>query len=135
MVNEAHLPQRRAEEGLEVFERDAVASAIQAWAGHSFRKRVLREAAPSERTPVASFLSRLENVSVREDPQISHDQVTFPGMEVARRDLVGSIVLRNGEEYLTILNCNRQSLEQTLGVDLVYYNHPSIPSYSYSISA
>jgi len=123
MVNEAHLPQRRAEEGLEVFERDAVASAIQAWAGHSFRKRVLREAPPSERTPVASFLSRLENVSVREDPQISHDQVTFPGMEVARRDLVGLVVLRNGEECLTILNCNRQPIEQTLGVDLIYYNH------------
>lgn len=44
-------------------------------------------------------------------------------MEVARRDVIGSVVLRNGEEYLTILNCNRQPIEQTLGVDLIYYNH------------
>ena len=28
-----------------------------------------------------------------------------------------------GIEYLTILNCNRQPLEQTLGVDLIYYSH------------
>jgi len=26
-------------------------------------------------------------------------------------------------ERLTIMNCNRQPLEQTLGVDLIYYNH------------
>jgi hypothetical protein len=32
-------------------------------------------------------------------------------------------VLTNGEDYLTILNCNRQPLERTLGVDLIYYNH------------
>jgi hypothetical protein len=28
-----------------------------------------------------------------------------------------------GSEYLTILNCNRQPLERTLGVDMIYYNH------------
>jgi hypothetical protein len=123
MAEEAQRPPRRTEEGLEIFERDAVASAIQAWAGHSFRKRVLREAAAAGQVPVASFLSRLQEVSVREDLQIIHDQSTFPGMEVARRDVVGSVVLRNGEQYLTILNCNRQPLEHTLGVDLIYYNH------------
>ena len=122
-IDGIHPPRRRANEGLEVFERDAVASAIQAWAGPSFRKRVLREAAPSGQPPIAPFLSRLENVSVREDPQIIHDAESFPGMEVARRYQVGSVVLRNREEYLTILNCNRQPLEQTLGVDLIYYNH------------
>ena len=44
-------------------------------------------------------------------------------MKVARRDVVGSVVLGNGGEFLTILNCNRQPLERTLGVDLIYYNH------------
>ena len=44
-------------------------------------------------------------------------------MGVARRDVIGSVVLTDGNEYLTILNCNRQPLEQTLGVDLVYYSH------------
>jgi hypothetical protein len=109
--------------GLEVFERDAVAAALEAWRGAQFRKRMLRSVVPEEEVPVASFLSQLHDTTVREDPQISHDHTTFPGMEVARRDQVGSIVLRHGNEYLTILNCNRQPLEETLGVDLIYYSH------------
>jgi len=60
---------------------------------------------------------------MREDPQIGHDHTTFPGMEVAKRDIVGSVVLTSGPDRLTILNCNRQPLERTLGVDLIYYNH------------
>jgi hypothetical protein len=109
--------------GLDIFERDAVASALEAWRGAQFRKRMLRSIIPTEEVPVAPFLSQLRDTTVREDPQITHDQTTFPGMEVARRDQVGSVVLRHGSEYLTILNCNRQPLEGTLGVDLIYYNH------------
>ena len=45
-------------------------------------------------------------------------------MEIARRYLVGGIALENQrDERLTILNCNRQPLETTLGVDLIYYAH------------
>jgi hypothetical protein len=98
--------------GLEIFERDAVASALEAWRGAQFRKRMLRSVVPEEEVPVASFLSQLRDTTVREDPQISHDQTTFPGMEVARRDQVGSLVLRHGGEYLTILNCNRPLMAQ-----------------------
>jgi hypothetical protein len=115
-------PRGRISGGLEIFERDAIASALQAWGGTAIRKRVMRSAiSPSDAT--APFLSRLRNVPLREDPQISHDHSTFPGMTVAERDIVGSIVLTDGPDRLTILNCNRQPLEQTLGVDLIYYNH------------
>jgi hypothetical protein len=109
--------------GLEIFERDAIASALEVWGGAPFRKRMLRSVAPVEDVPVASFLSQLAGTSVREDPQISHDHTTFPGMDVARRDQVGSVVLQDSRGYLTILNCNRQPLEETLGVDLIYYSH------------
>jgi hypothetical protein len=109
--------------GLEIFERDAVASALEAWRGAPFRKRMLRSIAPAEEVPVAPFLAQLRGTSVREDPQINHDHTTFPGMEVAGRHQIGSVVLRQGNEYLTILNCNRQPLEETLGVDLIYYSH------------
>jgi len=51
IVNDARLPRGRTEGGLEVFERDAIASALQAWGGPSFRKRVLREAHSSGRVP------------------------------------------------------------------------------------
>jgi hypothetical protein len=115
-------PRGRIGGGLEIFERDAVASALQVWGGTSIRKRVMRSAITSS-DEKAPFLSRLRNVPLREDPQISHDHATFPGMEIAERDIVGSIVLTDGPDRLTILNCNRQPLEQTLGVDLIYYNH------------
>ena len=107
----ASRPERgRIAGGLEVFERDAIASALQTFGGSAFRKKVLRRAGPPPRNPsVAPFLSQLREVSVREDPQITHDQSAFPGMEVARRDVVGSVVLTNGVEDLTILNCNRPS--------------------------
>ena len=44
-------------------------------------------------------------------------------MEVARRYQTGIAVLENARERLTIINCNRQKVEETPGVDLVYYNH------------
>ncbi|MBS1833694.1 MAG: hypothetical protein JST65_13335 [Acidobacteria bacterium] len=122
-VTAAQVPQGRIGGGLEVFERDAVASALQVFGGSAFRKKILRKAGAPVRGSVAPFLERLEGASVREDPQIIHDQSVFPGLNVVRRDVVGAAFLTNGTEKLTILNCNRQPLEQTLGVDLIYYNH------------
>ena len=113
----------RIEGGLEVFERDAVGSALQVFGGSAFRKKVLRKAGAPVKGDTAPFLLRLGEVSIREDPQIIHDQAIFPGMGISRRDVIGSVVLTDGREYLTILNCNRQPLEQTLGVDLIYYSH------------
>lgn len=115
----------RREGGLEVFERDAVASALQTWGGESLRKRVLRSQVPTRSAPVAPFLSQLRGVSLREDAQIGHDLIAFPRMEIARKDIVGSVVFSNpaGDEHITIINCNRQPLEETLGVDLIYYSH------------
>jgi hypothetical protein len=104
-VAAAQVRPGRISGGLEVLERDAVASALQVFGGS------------------ALFLLRLGEVSVREDPQIVNDQSVFPGMGVSRRDVIGSVVLTDGKQYLTILNCNRQPLEQTLGVDLIYYSH------------
>jgi hypothetical protein len=108
--------------GLEAFERDAIASALQAWGGPTVRRRILRSAVPTadEKAP---FLASLRDVTSREDPQINHDHTVFPGMTISRRDIVSSVTLREGSDQITILNCNRQPLEQTLGVDLIYYSH------------
>jgi hypothetical protein len=125
IIDESERRRLGYEGGIEVFERDAVASALQTWGGPSLRKRMLRGIVPDRLNPTAPFLSSIRDVSVPEDLQIVHDQVTFPGLEVARPAIVGSLTLTNRDrtEYLTILNCNRQPLEQTLGVDLIYYNH------------
>ena len=110
--------------GLEVFERDAVASALQTFGGSAFRKKVLRRAGPPPKNlhsgsiplPASGGLSSRRSLDYPRSECIS-------GMEVSRRDVVGSVVFTNGVEDLTILNCNRQPLEQTLGVDLIYYSH------------
>jgi hypothetical protein len=107
---------------VELFEHDAVAVALETWGGTRERKRRLR-ATVAPLDEMAPFLSRLGEVDVREDPQINHDAETLPGMEVAKRYQTGIAVLENARERLTIINCNRQKLEETLGVDLVYYNH------------
>ena len=123
-VTELNLLRRRRSGGLEVFERDAVASAVQFWGGTDYRKKLLRTAAPEAAISPAPFLARLGGVPLREDAQIFHDASTFPGLQVARRDVVGAVELYNERgERLTILHCNRQPLEETLGVDLIYYNH------------
>lgn len=108
---------------LEVFERDAIACAVQSWAGSGLRKRVLRSASPRRVGDSPYFISRLEDVPMREDSQIVHDSINFPGMEGIRANVVGAVTLSNGDESLTIINCNRMPLEQTLGVDLIYYSH------------
>jgi hypothetical protein len=124
LIQEARAGKQQMYGGVEVFERDAVATALEVFGGQSFRKRVLRSASPaSDVATTAPFLTRLKEVPLREDPQIVHDQMTFPGMEVAVKHQVDAVVLVNRDERLTIINCNRQPLEKTLGVDLIYYNH------------
>src|SRR5687767_14211312 len=46
LVMTSSAPSRRTEGGLNVFERDAVATALQAWGGVGFRKRILRRVQP-----------------------------------------------------------------------------------------
>jgi hypothetical protein len=70
---------RKRDGGLETLERDAIASALQAWGGPTARRRILRNAAPTE-DEKAPFLARLKDVAAREDPQINHDHTVFPGI-------------------------------------------------------
>jgi hypothetical protein len=115
----------RAEDtGIDVFELDAIAAAIEVWGGSKLRKSVLRSARPASDSRAASFLGRLRHATLREDIQIGHDQGVFPGFATVARFQVGAVQFENAQgERLTIVNCNRQPLERALGVDLIYYNH------------
>jgi hypothetical protein len=62
-VADAGRPNRRIEGGLEVFERNAIASPLQVFGGPKFRKRILREGAVGGASPNAPFLGRLETVA------------------------------------------------------------------------
>lgn len=105
------------------FERDAVALALETFGGASLRKEVLRSA-QADPLGKSTFFSRLPRYEVREDTQINHDAIAFPGFRLAKQHVVGAIeVVSQMGQRLTIMNCNRQKLEETLGVDLIYFNH------------
>jgi hypothetical protein len=123
-VVELNSPYNKATSDVETLERDAVATAIQAWGGVRARKRILRSASTQRTTEQAPFLSRLSAFTLLEDSQIVYDAAHFPGMEVAMSHASGFAVFENEQgDSLTVINCNRQPLERILGVDLIYYNH------------
>ena len=78
---------------------------------------------PSRRS--APFITSLGQgaVLVLEDRLIEHDASFFPGMRAVRRYIVGAVEIETPSSTLTIVNANRGPIEETLGVDLLYYSH------------
>lgn len=108
---------------INALERDAVVTTLETFGGTAFRKEILRGVSPPS-TETPSFLSRLTHYAIREDVQINFDAISFPGCEVVKQHVTGAVEVRNPMgNRLTIMNCNRQPLEETLGVDLIYYSH------------
>ncbi|MBE9009997.1 hypothetical protein IQ250_07235 [Pseudanabaenaceae cyanobacterium LEGE 13415] len=52
---------------------------------------------------------------------IAHDAEAFGEWKKIERHVVGTAVFERGNERLTIMNVNRHAVEQTAGVDLIYY--------------
>jgi hypothetical protein len=65
----------------------------------------------------------LERVILDEDRMINHDAEVFGDWDRVKRYQVGATVFQKGQERLTVINVNRNKLEKTLGVDLIYYCH------------
>jgi hypothetical protein len=78
----------------------------------------------TQRSPF--ILSMLENslvYRIREDTMIIHDLGIFGDFRLIGKDVRGFIELENKTSRLTVYNVNRNDLEKTLGVDLIYYMH------------
>jgi hypothetical protein len=58
---------------------------------------------------------------VNEDAVIAHDAQVFGGWDSLGPSVVGITQFRQSDREVTIINANRTSIEQTLGVDLLYY--------------
>lgn len=111
------------EGGIADIERDAVATSLEIFGGLRLRREILRGTTPADNA-AASFLNRLTHYNVREDSQINLDAISFPGFNFIKPHITGSVEVSNDAgEKLTIINCNRQALEHTLGVDLIYFSH------------
>jgi hypothetical protein len=69
-----------------------------------------------------SFLDGLPTVRLREDPMVVNDLLKLPGHEFIRTLPSGAAVFEGENARLTVILANRQSLEEQLGADLIYYN-------------
>lgn len=104
-------------------EKDAVLLAAQIF---GIERRTVGEMIVPPDAP-APFLQNLRNVSILEDVMISKDHGTFGAWTRGDQHKVGSVVFTRNVDgktrSLTVLNVNRTPIEETLGVDLIYYNH------------
>lgn len=104
-------------------EHEAVAAALRL-AGFDESERETNLAwNPPETGPTGSFLDGLDAVPLREDTMIQNDMQVVPGFERLDQTKFGAVRFENDDTRLILLHANHQRLEETLGVDLIYYNH------------
>jgi len=100
-------------------EKDAVSLALECSGLGRYREQLAWT--PVDQGP-APFLKGLRSVPIREDGIIAHDANVFGDWTREAANPI-STEFRSGLDRLTIMNVNRTPIEQTLGVDLVYYHH------------
>ncbi len=113
--------------------------ALQIFAGnHQLRKQVLSEWAPDAQSVVhiddkkatadlsyresrhSSFMSGIAKRYLQEESTIQHDLFNWPNATPVHT--AGVSVFKQGQRRLEVHYANRNALEKTLGVDLIYYN-------------
>ena len=104
-------------------QRDATGLALDAFdRSRDLRKRILRRWAPSaEGNRLTSFLDGLTDVRVIEDQVITRDISAFDGATETRHTVLGK-VFQLADRKLEVFNVNRHKIEESLGVDLLYFN-------------
>jgi hypothetical protein len=70
---------------------------------------------------VLSFVERLSELRMREDPAINYDAGQFLDFDRISHP-AGIVEFTHNGERLTVINVNRQPLERTTGADLIYLN-------------
>jgi hypothetical protein len=120
-------------------EREALGISLDIFSGNNqLRNHVLSEWAPHEDTVTnineveatatlvnpgvgrSSFLKGLQQRYIQEESAIQHDLFNWPGMTTLHE--AGVSVFEQGNRRLEVHYANRNSLEHTIGVDLIYYH-------------
>lgn len=102
-------------------EKDATRLALEIFGLEKERIRSTIEVEPT-REP-APFLKGLRQARLMEDSMIFHDSALFPGLKKIASYVQGAIEFEERNERITVLNVNREKIERSIGVDLIYYNH------------
>ena len=120
-------------------EREALGAALDIFSGNNqLRERVLGSWAPpaeivteldeetkrgtlvSNQSSMLSFSNRIPEKYIQEESALQHDLFNWKG--IAPMHVAGHSIFTQGKRTLEVLYANRNSLEHTLGVDLIYYN-------------
>lgn len=104
-------------------EHEAVAAALRLSGFDEAEREANLTWDPTGRARTASFLDGLNAVPLREDTMIQNDMQVVPGFERLDQTKFGAVRFENDDTRLIVLHANHQRLEETLGVDLIYYNH------------
>lgn len=101
-----------------VEEKDALNLAMR-MAGFDY---TILEAVPLHAQPTP-FVEIVKSLPLREDKMIEHDAhvEAFGDLKNFGSRQSGWIIFKKGTERLLVMNVNRQPIEKTLGVDLLYY--------------
>ncbi|HDZ45394.1 hypothetical protein LCGC14_0193190 [marine sediment metagenome] len=121
-------------------EREALGAALDIFSGSNIlRKEVLSSWAPNiedvkdlddgdltatlsiNDMQKSSFISGIASRHIQEESALQHDLVNWEG-ESAQFHEMGVSSFQQGSRILDIVYANKNSLEHTLGVDLIYYN-------------
>ena len=102
-------------------QRDATGLALDAFdRSKRLRKQILQKWTPPEGNRLTSFLDGLPVRSI-EDQAIARDASSFAGATETRPTVTGT-VFDLGDRKLEVFNVNRTRIEESLGVDLLYFN-------------
>jgi hypothetical protein len=102
-------------------ERDALNLALSAF--NADKNQILLNWTPP--SSPAPFMAGLRHMNVIEDQMIAHDSHVLDdkGWQIVMEGQGYIVQFERGNERLTVINANRNPIETTLGVDLVYYDH------------
>lgn len=102
-------------------EHDAVEMALRI-AGMIPRKSYRWSPTQQGEKSIASFFSGLKPERSGEDDVVRWDADKIPGFSLVKKELFGHYILKNGSSTLHTFHANKTPLENTLGVDLIYFN-------------
>ena len=121
-------------------EREALGAALDIFSGsNGLRGKVLRSWAPSvdniidkdednltatlstRKDKTNNFLSGIASRHIQEESALQHDLINWAGQPASFHEM-GVSSFQQGSRRLDVVYANKNALEHTLGVDLIYYN-------------
>lgn len=129
LANLSGTSYRGNERELLMIQRDAIGSALDIFSGsNKLRKDVLSAWAPNQdqkfeldgQGASSNFLDNISSRYLQEESALQNDLFNWPDSIAEHKSGIGTF--KQGDRTLNVVYANRNSLEKTLGVDLIYYN-------------